>query len=265
MHSDSVIAKSKIKARSLLLGERIDLRALETTDRLASNPLAVTVQGGGAAVLFRYGVVVLFDVAPLEETTLLGQLSNFVANAYPTPETEEVTLMVSQEARDSMQGDTVYIPTFDIQRLQIIADILAKSVVLSRYESKVSQNFDRVEPLVEDLGRDGWVKQPAKTLLKHIGNSLLSEHTMVGRVEVNEKPELIWELPELEKLYLRLEDEFELSERHLALERKLGLISRTAQTLLEVLQNKHSLRVEWYIVLLIVVEILLTIYDLIFL
>ena len=87
---------------------------------------------------------------------------------------------------------------------------------------------------------------------------------MVGRVEVSEKPELLWEYPELEKLYVRLEDEFEIRERHLALERKLGIISRTAETLLDLLNNRRSLRVEWYIVLLIVAEILLTLYEMFF-
>lgn len=81
---------------------------------------------------------------------------------------------------------------------------------------------------------------------------------MVGRVEVTEKPELLWEHSELERVYLRLEDEFELHERHVALEHKLELISRTAATLL---QTNRSLRVEWYIVILIVVEIVLTLYD----
>ncbi len=256
--------KSKVKGRALLLGERIDLRALETTDPLAVNPLAVAVQGGGLAVLFRYGVVVLFGVAPMEETTFLGHLSQFVVNGYAAPETEEVYLQVSSALTDTMQGAVVFLPTLDIERLRIVADILAKSVVLSLYESRLARNFDRIEPLAAALEQDGKVRHSAKALLQHIGNALLSEHTMVGRVEVNEKPEIIWELPELEKLYLRLEDEFEISERHLALERKLGLISRTAQTLLEVLQNKHSLRVEWYIVILIVVEILLTLYDLFF-
>ena len=61
---------------------------------------------------------------------------------------------------------------------------------------------------------------------------------------------------------MRLEDEFELGERHKALERKLELVSRTAETLLDLLQNKRTLRVEWYIVILIVVEILLTFYEL---
>jgi len=72
---------------------------------------------------------------------------------------------------------------------------------------------------------------------------------------------VLWEQPELERLYVRLEDEYELRERHLALERKLDLISRTAETMLDLMQHKRSLRVEWYIVILIIVEILLTLYE----
>jgi hypothetical protein len=53
--------------------------------------------------------------------------------------------------------------------------------------------------------------------------------------------------------------------REATLERKLDLISRTVETLVDLLQNKRSLRVEWYIVALIVFEILLTLYQLLFL
>jgi uncharacterized Rmd1/YagE family protein len=88
------------------------------------------------------------------------------------------------------------------------------------------------------------------------------QHKMVGRVEVSEKPDLLWERPDLERLYLQLEDEFELSERHTALERKLDLIHATATTALEMVRDRRSLRVEWYITVLIVVEIALTLYEL---
>ena len=37
--------------------------------------------------------------------------------------------------------------------------------------------------------------------------------------------------------------------------------NRSLETALELLQTRRSLRVEWYIVILIVVEILLTLYD----
>ncbi len=53
----------------------------------------------------------------------------------------------------------------------------------------------------------------------------------------------------------------QLRERHLAIERKLKLVSRTAATLFDLSHNKRSLRVEWYIVILILVEILLMLYE----
>jgi hypothetical protein len=71
-----------------------------------------------------------------------------------------------------------------------------------------------------------------------------------------------WELPGLTRLFTRLEDEYELSERKVAVDRKLDLISRTVETLVDLLQNKRALRVEWYIVILIVIEIFLTLYQL---
>ena len=46
------------------------------------------------------------------------------------------------------------------------------------------------------------------------------------------------------------------------LDRKLELVARTEDTIVDLISTRHSLRVEWYIVSLIVLEILLTIYQL---
>ena len=66
---------------------------------------------------------------------------------------------------------------------------------------------------------------------------------------------------DLESLYARLATEYELRERQAAIERKLQLTSRTVETVLDLLHHRRSLRVEWYIVILIVIEILLTLYE----
>ena len=100
-----------------------------------------------------------------------------------------------------------------------------------------------------------------RELLRHIGDVLATQHNMVGRVETGEKPELLWDHPELERLYARLAEEYELRERDRALDRKFDVISRTAETLLSVLQNRTALRVEWYILALIVAELILSIYP----
>jgi len=55
---------------------------------------------------------------------------------------------------------------------------------------------------------------------------------------------------------------YELRERDRAIDRKLEVISRTVELLLGLLQTRSSLRVEWYIVILIVAELLLALYPL---
>ena len=89
--------------------------------------------------------------------------------------------------------------------------------------------------------------------IEHDDGAIAEEHT-VGRVEVTEKPELLWNRPELERLYLRLQEEYELPERDRALTRKLELIAQTATTSLGLLEARRSLRVEWYIVILILLR-----------
>jgi len=74
---------------------------------------------------------------------------------------------------------------------------------------------------------------------------LLIQHRTVGRAEVGDKPDILWERTDLERLFQRLDAEYELGERRQALQLKLELIGDTAQTLLDLLQNRRSLRVEW--------------------
>jgi uncharacterized Rmd1/YagE family protein len=79
----------------------------------------------------------------------------------------------------------------------------------------------------------------------------------VGRVEVAEKPEIVWDDAALDRLYEHLAAEYELRDRDRALTRKLEVASRTVETYLDMLQHRQTLRVEWYIVTLILVEIVL--------
>ena len=256
------IQSTSFDARAVLFAERIDLKALRAADVLATNPLALEVKGGGVVVLFRYGVVVFFNVTAIEEFTFLRQLGPLAANPYATPETEEVRVRVDAEGREGVQGGAVTLEEVNLERLQIIADVLSKSVLLALYESRVSSEFDRIEPLASELERSGRIAGQTRELLKNVGAMLLVSQRMVGRAAMTEKPELLWDHPALEGLFGRLDDEYEIIERHAALERKLNLISSTVQTLLEMLGSRHALRVEWYIVFLIVVEIALTLYQL---
>lgn len=254
--------RKRIRARALFVGERIDVRAFERVRWLATAPLAVEAGDHGYAVIFRYGAVVLFELSPAEELSFMASLGPLITGPFPEPESEEVELEIdaSREERVDSTG-VIGLRVATLDRLRVVADILAKSAVLSHYEGRLAEVLDHIEPLAASLSRRGRSGLRASDLLRQMGEVLLTQHTMVGRVEVTEKPELLWEHAELERVYARLEQEYELRERSVALERKLQLISRTAETLHDLLQSKRTLRVEWYIVILILAEILLTLYQ----
>gem|GEM_PF-2594040 len=84
--------KPTIKARALYLGDRLNLRAFEATHRLGSNPLTVSAGQYGCAVLFRYGVIVLFDLTAVEEAEFRRSIESYVFEPNEKPEFEELDI-----------------------------------------------------------------------------------------------------------------------------------------------------------------------------
>lgn len=248
------------------MAERFDLRALQPDKLLGTAPAVVPMADSGLAVVFRYGVAVFFNLDSLAEAAARAQLMTVAANRFDTPETEEADLVIDPGGAERVAADgAVILGEATIERVVVVADVLAKSVAMDFYESRVDAVFDRIEPVARGLHGGVWRGEGSmRDLLAHIGDVLATRHRMIGRVEVTEKPDLLWDHPELERLYARLEDEYELAERDRALTRKLDLIAQTASTSLGLLQERRSLRVEWYIVILIVVEIVLSLYALFF-
>jgi required for meiotic nuclear division protein 1 len=252
-----------VPVRALLLGERLDTRAFERNEPLGVAPLTVDIPGGGVAVLFRYGAVVVFGAASSVLDNFVASLAPLVTAPLPVPERDDARLLIRPQAEQPVDlTGNIFLREKTATGLQLVADILAKGLVLSHYETRIADIFDGIEPLAATLRERGRAGARSKELLRHIGEVLLMQQKMVGRVETGEKPELLWDHPELERLYVRLAEEYELRDRDRALDRKLDVISRTVETLLGLVQTRSSLRVEWYIVLLIVAELLLTTYPL---
>ena len=249
------------RVRALLLAARFDLRNWPERETLARAPLALKTSSGGIGVVFRYGVAVLFGVPPNEEEDLRARVLAVAENPYARAEVEELEVRVEPERTEGLQEGRLVVQARSLERLQLIAEALAKSLVLGHYETRLSADFDRIEPLALDLERTGRIRGSTREHLRHIGALLLMESRMVGRAEIGDKPELLWDHPELERLNALLEDEFEIQERLAALDRKLELAARTERTLVDLISTHHALRVEWYIVTLIVFEIVLTLYS----
>lgn len=248
----------QIPSHAVYLGQRINYKRFHQDQYLAINPLVINYGAAGKAVIYRYGVVVSFALDDLEQSRLIEEIMQFVEAVHEERMQDTIEIEIGHE-QNGIQQAVIQVSDLSIPVVQTIADILAKTVVLEYYEKTMATVFEQIEPLSQNLKQRGRGADKDKALLSQIGEILSIESKMVGRVEVSEKPDVLWEYPELEKFYLRLDDEFEIKERHVALERKLQLITKVAETLLDLLQHKRSLRVEWYIVILIVIDILISV------
>lgn len=201
MDARPAVAGAAFRARALLLGARLELRNWPDSDTLARVPLAFRVPGGGFAVLFRYGVAVLFDVPRADEDALREKLAPYLEHRYRSVESEELEIRVDASHGEGLQEGALLVQSASLERLQLTADVLSKSLLLGHYETRLAGDFDRIEPLALELERRGRIRGGSREHLRRIGALLLIEHRMVGRAEIGDKPELLWEHPELERLY----------------------------------------------------------------
>jgi uncharacterized Rmd1/YagE family protein len=250
------------RVRALLLSDRIDTSNLERDGVVSTVPLTYRSGKDGLVTLFRYGVAVLIGLTSAEEDEALRSLSARLTRPVEPREEEIAHIIVVPEKDDQiLPGGPITLKAVTPEHLVVIADALSKSVVLARDEREVSAVFELVEPFARQLAEKGRTTGGRRAILKHIGNALLVQHRVSGRVAVAEKPDVVWDRHDLERLYARLEDEYELKERAEALTRKLSVIAETAEVLTDIIDTRRSFRLEIIIVVLIAVELVIAGYQ----
>ena len=255
------ITMARLHARAVILGERLDHRGLGPGGAALADPVPIAAPAPISAFAFRWGAVVIFGADPAQEAALLTGLGPRITNPADNP-AEEAALIALGAERDGVDAEGV-IQLCDQapERLAVVADALAKSAALAQQEARIMEALDRMEPAVAELRVAGRLSVSSRALQRQIGHALSARSRNLGRVEATDKPEVLWDHPELERLHARLADEYELRERGGALERKLAWIGDTTQALLSLIQARRALRLEAAVVVLVGIEVAFTLHE----
>ena len=259
--------QSRLFVLAQALAERIDVRVLPERPR-STGPHLMRLHVGGELVdivVMRYGAAVAFAKTADTARMALRRLTPALIRPFDQRAEERLQLRVDgdkdRNAPWVLDDDILFTGPLDDAHLQLLGLMLSRSVVLDVYEEHLKETFDVVEPWSRELSISGRVHPGDRRLMQQLGRSLVQEQRMTGRVELREKPDLLWENPSLERIHHRLEDELELLERDEAIERKLELVHRTVKSLHTLSLEHRTYRVEVAIVLLIVLEVFLTLFG----
>jgi uncharacterized Rmd1/YagE family protein len=259
------MSNGPLVARALQLADRIDLKGLERTDQFSSSPLAFRVAGGGTVALFRFGAAVFVGMNPLEEEAIIKGLQGRLVEPLADRESESVQIVIEPDGEDQPRPDGVItLKNNAPERLLLLAEALAMSVALAYDERRIAQAFDRVVPIASSLKQRKLLRGSRGELIEQIGEALLIQQRLAGRVELADRPDVLWDHPELERLWGKLTDEYDLGPRARAIGQKLEVIRETADTMADLLSTRTSHRLEWYIIILICLELVIGLFTHVF-
>lgn len=254
-------AAPRILARALLLGERLDHRGLPREGAPTFDPVPLATPEGFTAFAFRWGAVVFVGATPAQQAAVVEMLRPRLTNALARP-IEETALIAEGAEQDGVDPDGVIrLRDRSIARLAVVADALAKSAALAHQEMLLTEALDRLEPIVTTLRTEGRLAASSRALHRQIGHALAARSRTTARVEAEDKPELLWDHPELERLHARLADEYELKERSDALDRKLTLISDTTESILSLIHGRRAMGLELAVVVLVAIEVVFSVWH----
>lgn len=252
----------EMTARAILLGESLDLKGLERQDAFSSNPLAFKTSSNGKAMLFKFGAVVFFDMTPIEEDELIHGLTRRIIQPLDVREIETAKIVIGPEEESVLPGAVgIRLRKADPEQLLLVGEALAVSVALADDERRISVAFENIEPVAGTLMQRRLPSDRRPRMLEQIGEALLIQKRLASRVDLDAKPDVLWDHPELERLWARLVDEYDLTARARAVERKLVVIRETADTISDLISTRTSHRLEIYVIILIALELILAFYD----
>ena len=243
-----------MRARAVLLGDRLSPDRAAQARVISTAPFAFR-KGEGFVVAFRYGAAVLIGLDTAEEEEALALLAGPPA---ATREEERIGLDLGPVQDEGLNtAGVLQLRELTPAHVLVLADILGKSVALAYYEKEIASVLDAIEPAASALAATGRIPSARTEILKLVGSALLTQHRVSGRIAFAEKPDILWEHPELERFYARLEDEYEIVERGTLLNGKMNVIASAAETFTDMMDTARSARLELLIVVLILAELVI--------
>ncbi|MCS6913618.1 MAG: RMD1 family protein [Myxococcales bacterium] len=206
-------------------------------------------------LVFDFGALVCAGLDPEERERLISAVSSRLPPEPHAPLTEDFLVEVRPGAQVEVLFDRVVVPEANLPVLRIVGLLLAQSVALDYYEEDVRDILERTDAIVTSLQATGRLPGRSQDLVRFIGSCMATRNAVIAKLALFDKPDLAWEHPQIDRLFNGLRLELEIADRYRALEAKLRMIQENLVLLADLSQQRSTWRVEMAIVLLILFEV----------
>eukprot|EP00056_Hartaetosiga_gracilis_P013457 m.222471 g.222471 ORF g.222471 m.222471 type:complete len:391 (-) comp13849_c2_seq32:3126-4298(-) len=231
---------------------------------------------GTCFVFCNYGVAVFWDMEQLQEQDFL----NFLREACD----EDSLLDEEDEAFDDFEwymanpsssftqfsivdNNLVFPNMSDEQLLQNQLSVsygIATSVKLETLELGIEKTIDSTRQIPQDMSEQGKMGLSKMEISKYIGTLYIQKSSVNLMYDILDSPDYVWDDQEAEMVYLKCRKFLKIDTRVTVLNARLDVVAELLEMLRTEKSEQHSTRLEWIVIILIVVEVILGLVDILY-
>lgn len=212
--------------------------------------------------IFDYGVIVLANYDTLSKSELVNFVKNYAVSPINLDTKEEYGLIIDEsQEKPVVKNDSVTVSKLSPNLMRVIMLNVGQSVALEYYEILTDGLISSSKQYILELEKNGKINISKSNLLKHIGKALNVKNSIVDNLYILDDPNLVWDNEELNLLNRQLKTNFDINTRFKDLDYRLQIVEDNLRLFTDVLNVKESSRLEWIIIILILIEIIMGLFS----
>lgn len=236
--------------------------------RLYRNVLHVTSGNTGEDIFFfSHGCIVTWGIRKRDEQKIIDLVKDFSTAPLEKIEIDHFIARLGDDTtiktHERFNIDIITLESNTTAIKLAISYGLAQSIKLEAYEEAIQKTIKKNAHLPEELATTGKISLSGRAISKRIGEIFIERSHVNLNSEYLDVPEYFWQYSGLESYYIMTEKFLDVPRRVAALNHKLDVLSELFDMLMGQLQHRHSSLLETIIILLILLEIFISVFQII--
>ncbi|OBQ56152.1 hypothetical protein VQ01_07150 [Tamlana sp. s12] len=205
--------------------------------------------------IFQSGMVSFFNLTTTEIDDALNKIRKFCDHYFSEKLSESLEIRVEPDTL-KVQFDHVILPELDEEMIRLVLLNTSQSVALSRYSEITEELIIETNQHTLFLEKNGKLNISGNQLKRFIGKILNIKNKISENLYIFDAPEITWENAQLNKLDLGLKRVFDLKDRYRIIHDRIEIIKENLELFKDIMDHNESSRLEWIIIILIVIEVI---------
>lgn len=251
----------QIQVKAFHLKGNIDIKKfkqLHATMPIHENSAELFYKNGDQQYYFviNYGAIVFFNQPQQEIEQVVKLLVEHFGLTSSDLLSDEFEIIANPDAHVDIEFGHLTLKEIDYDAVKIIMLNMAQSIALNYYDQVSQQLISEVRLFTTQMETRGKLSINKKNILKFIGKALNTQNRIAENLYIFDSPPITWENEYYNRINKTLASHFELNARYRSIENNFKIIEANLHAFLDVNNHHESSRLEWIIIILILVEVI---------